>query len=179
VNHSATVGSRQAQLGMIEYSDFECPFCSRFATDVMPTLKREYVETGKLMIVFRHLPLEIHDQAEGAAVASVCAGKQEHFWQAHDALFTLPSALQVERLQSLGAALGLDIPTYHECLDAEATRALVAADKGEAARLGITGTPTFLLGTLEQGVQVRVVEALTGAKPIAAFRAAIERLLDE
>ena len=83
---------------MLEFSDFECPYCGKFSTEVLPTLQKQYIETGRLLFAFRNLPLKIHPHAEAAAFAASCAGEQQKFWPFHDLLFANPKALEELKL---------------------------------------------------------------------------------
>lgn len=143
-----SVGSRSAAIVITEFSDFQCPYCR----DAQPALKQVITEYGKqVRFVFKHLPLDIHAEAFTAAQSAVCAGEQSAFWKMHDALFAL-DALSMENITSTAKRLGLDSKTFTECLSAERSREAVRKDIQEARRLGINGTPTFLInGKLIRG----------------------------
>jgi len=171
----STIGAATAQVGVLVYSDFECPYCARFARDTMPTLVRDYVDRGRVALAFKHLPLEaIHPRARKAAEAAECAGEQGRFWQMHDLLFALPRALQPSDLNSKAARLGIDRLSFSRCLDGEmAVR--VDNDLEEARELMVSGTPTFFFGALQRDGTIRVIRRESGAIPPKAF----SKILDE
>lgn len=139
-------GNANAPVTIIEFSDFECPFCKRFADDVMPTVQKDYIDTGKVKMVFMQLPLEqIHPNARGAALASECAAEQEMFWVYHDELFKDQSKLSISDLKAAAVTVGLDTAQFNTCLDTERYDALVDAELQTAQTYGISGTPGFLI----------------------------------
>jgi protein-disulfide isomerase len=142
-------GAADAKITMVEFSDFQCPFCSRFA----PTLDQVMAKYGdRVKLVFRHLPLPIHPQAPKAAEAAVCAQDQGKFWEMHDALFRNQNALGVDGLKARAAELGLDAQAFATCLDSGTKTAAVAADAADARKVGIEGTPAlFVNGRLIDG----------------------------
>ncbi len=130
-----------------EYSDFYCPYCRRLALKVLPQLKRELIDKGRLRFDYRHFPLvEIHPDAFQAALASECAAEQGKFWPYHDALFaTLEKQESVDYL-ALARRLGLDDRRFSTCLSQERYQKVVKAMRSEAERLGLDGTPTVFVG---------------------------------
>jgi protein-disulfide isomerase len=171
----ATLGKPDAPLTMIEFSDYQCPFCRRYVQTTLPALKQEYVETGKLRYVFRDFPLDrIHPNARKAAEAARCAGDQGKYWAMHDTLFGEPEALAVDDLKADAARLGLDAAAFAACLESGAHAASVQKGVDDGLSAGVQGTPSFFLGkTRPDGI----VEGLmiTGAQPLAEFRQEIER----
>jgi protein-disulfide isomerase len=177
ITGAAVRGSADAKIGFVIYSDFECPFCARFANDTWPALDSKYVATGKVRAAFRHLPIEsIHPSAVKAAEATECAGKQGQFWPMHDILFKNSKGLAAGLLPGYAQQIQLDVAVFEACLKG-ATTAKVRADATSAAALGITGTPAFLLGTIEGDGKVKVTERIAGARPLTAFETAIDKLL--
>ena len=170
-------GVQTARIAIVVYSDFQCPFCGAVARDTLPMLIRDYVDTGKVLLAFKHLPLAIHPLAPGAAAAAVCAAQQGRFWQMHDRLFMEPIRLADSDLRSAAVQAGVDLNIYDFCRAGESAAEIVEADKSHAESLGITGTPTFLFGTVASEGTVRATDVLTGAKPIAVFRQILDRLL--
>jgi protein-disulfide isomerase len=144
-----SVGDKGAPVTIIEFSDFQCPFCK----GAQGALKRVLQAYGKnVRLVFKNLPLEMHAQALPAARAAFCAGEQNRFWQYHDALFT-SNNLAPETLKNIAAGLGLNQPKFEECVSSEPSRAAVLKDVEEARRLGVDATPTFIInGTFVRGV---------------------------
>tara|TARA_Y100000310_G_scaffold294203_1_gene324493 strand:+ start:6343 stop:7062 length:720 start_codon:yes stop_codon:yes gene_type:complete len=164
-------GEKGAKVEIIEFSDFECPFCGRFYTQTMSQLIENYVDTGKVVFAFKHLPLPFHSNAQKAAEATECAGNvggSDSFWGMHDAIFEGgTSSLGIAQLKGYATDIGLDQSEFDSCLDNGDTEAKVKAHAAEAAKLGASGTPTFFVN----GVK------LVGAQPYTAFEAAIEAAL--
>ncbi|MBT3298226.1 DsbA family protein [archaeon] len=161
-------GDADAPVTIIEFSDFECPYCARGWT-TMKEIETNYVETGQVKIEFRHLPLSFHANAEGAALASLCAGEQGMFWEYHDGLFENQNLLSSSYLDTLAEELDLDIDEFDECLDSREYIDWINSDKGMASSKGITGTPAFLVNG----------ELIKGAQPYSTFETAIEAALAE
>jgi len=173
-------GGAGARLVLVEFSDFQCPFCGRHAKQTMPQIEREYVSTGKLLYVMRNLPLEqIHPDAFRAASAAECAGDQGKYWQMHEKLFGNQQALGAADLARYAQETGAEPAKFKQCMDADTHGAKVRQDLAEAQAAGITGTPTFFLGVTEGGGKVKVVRRIQGAQPFPVFKAAIDGLLAE
>ena len=158
-------GDVNAPVTLVEYSDFECSFCSR----VKPTLDQVLEEfDGQVRLVFRHFPLSFHTNAQKAGEASECAGDQDKFWEMHDLLFENQSALDVASLKSYAVDLGLNASTFNDCLDNGTHATTVSSGLTEGSTYGVQGTPaTFVNGTL-----------VSGAQPFESFKAAIETALE-
>ena len=170
-------GDRTAKVAIIEYSDFECPYCGNVARDAVARILRDYVRTGRVMFAFRHLPLErVHPFALKAAEAAECANHQGKFWEMHDLLFANQRSLDSGNLHKFGTSVGLDEPVFTACLKGAAT-AKVRADIASAKSLQITGTPTFLLGSIQSDGRVRVLRRVSGALPSQALSDIAEQLL--
>ena len=172
-------GDKNAPVTVIEFSDFQCPFCSRFFRQTLPQLDKEYIKTGKIKLVYRDYPLvRIHPDAFKAAEAAQCAGDQGKYWQMHDRFFANPKSLGEKDLPGHAKALGLDAAKFKTCLDSGQKKAGVRADIADAVKAGVRGTPTFLIGYTEPGKStITGVSRIRGARPFASFKAAIDRLL--
>lgn len=171
-------GSATAKVALIEFSDYQCPFCSRYTKDVLPQIRTDYVETGKIKYVFRDMPLPFHQHAFKAAEAAHCAGVQGKFWEMHDALFENQSALAPEQLAGHAKTVGVVDAQFQQCLDSGKFAADINKDIADAGAAGITGTPSFLVGVIQPGDgRVKVVRKLVGAKPYAEFKAALDAAL--
>lgn len=170
-------GSTTAVVTLVEFSDFECPFCARHVAQTYPQLESEYIATGKLRYVFRHFPLErIHAHALKAGEAAACADEQGRFWEMHHRLFANQKALFRDDLIKHGAALGLDVARFTGCLDGRMT-ALVRRDLALGSQIGVDQTPTFFIGLSLPGNKMKVVRKFNGAVPYATFKAAIDALI--
>jgi protein-disulfide isomerase len=172
-------GDPAAPLVLVEYSDYQCPFCARHARETAPLIDREYVQAGRVRHVFVDLPLErAHPLALKAAEAAACAGEQKRFWEMHDRLFA--SQDRLEPWVAHAEALSLGGPAFEECLASGRHAAAIRRGVAEAARLSIATTPYFLIGRSERGgTSVRVVTTLPGARPFAAFKEVLDGLLAE
>lgn len=172
------MGSVSAPVGLVEYADFQCPFCGEFARDVLPVFKQQYVATGRVAFAFRHWPLEpSHRFALEASIAALCAGHQGRFWEMQAALFHQQRRLDRSNLLRLGSKLKLNEDELRQCLDTTDPGS-VRRGKTRAHELGLSGTPSFLLGRRE-GDGIRVTRVLTGQQTIAQIREAVERLLTD
>jgi protein-disulfide isomerase len=158
-------GPATAPITIVEFSDFQCPYCAR----VNPTLKQVQDRYGdKLRVVFRDFPLlQIHKDAAKAAEAAECAQDQGKFWEMHDKLFSNQAKLQVEALKQSAAEIGLDTASFNECLDSGKHSAEWRKDMEEGERFGVTGTPAFFING----------RLLAGAQPLEAFTTVIDEEL--
>jgi protein-disulfide isomerase len=135
-------GPADAPVTIVEFSDFECPFCSR----VVPTLDQVRAKYGdKVRIVFRQYPLPMHSNAQKAAEASLCANDQGKFWELHDAMFQNQKALGVDQLKAKAVELGMNAETFNSCLDSNKYAAQVAQDMKEGSAAGVSGTPAMFI----------------------------------
>lgn len=171
-------GSRNATVAFIEFSDFQCPFCAQYTGAAYPEIKRNFVETGKIQYLFRHLPLEqLHPNARKAAEASECARDQGRFWEYHDRLFANQKALRGEDLDTHARAVGLDISRFQMCVSDGRMAATISESIAEAKRLGLTGTPSFLIGEIQNDGTVRVTRRISGAQPFSVLKSALDDLI--
>lgn len=170
-------GNQSARITIIEFSDYQCPYCKRHVDQTMPRLLEDYVNKGTVRYAFRDLPLsEIHPLAAKAAEAARCAGDQGKYWEMHDRLFANQKELQPEKLPGHAQAIGLDAGKFKSCLDDNRHAAAVQQDLEAGEQLGAQGTPAFVLG-LSDGNQVKDGVIIHGAQPIAVFKAEIDKLL--
>ena len=178
VTDNPSLGKPDAPVVVVEFSDYQCPFCQRFFQTTLPTLKADYIASGKVRYVFRDLPIaSIHPQAQKAAEAAHCAGEQGKYWEMHDHLFQNQRALGVPQLKLYAREMKLDATAFEACLDQGKYVSKIEKNVADAGSVGISGTPSFLVGKrLADGT----VEGslIRGAQPITAFRQAIDRLLE-
>jgi len=156
-------GASQAPVTIVEFADFQCPYCSR-AADTVARVMAAY--EGKVRLVFRHFPLSFHEKAPKAAEAGACADEQGKFWALHDALFE-SQALEPESLKMQAQRLGLDAAKFDSCLDSGRMAALVKRDLAAGQKAGVTGTPAFFING----------RLLSGAQPEDEFRKIIDQEL--
>jgi len=174
-----TEGKPNAPVTLVEFTDYECSFCARHVKETYPQLKHDYIETGKVRYVFRNFPLEsIHKQSFKAHEAATCAADQGKFWEMHDRLFASQPALTPPQLITYAQAVGLDAEKFQACFNADAHAAQIRKDISDGERAGVTGTPTFFLGsTTPNSPTLKVTNTLIVAKPYSAFKEAIDALL--
>ena len=169
-------GNLDAPVVIVEFSDFQCPFCQRHVEDTQPTLDEQFVATGEILWVFKHFPLSIHPQAPLAGVASECAAEQGQFWEMHHALFSNSDLWGVSDpvpgLTSLAEDLALDMDQFSACLADQAMMDRVNSDLADGAPF-VQGTPTFIV---LYGGQGRIIP---GALPLDQFADALRQMVDE
>lgn len=170
-------GDSGARVAIMEFSDFECPFCGRHAREVYPRLVEEYVDTGKVQYVFRHFPLDSHPLAIKAAVSVECAARQGKYWEMHDLLFQANGAVTETALLRHAASLGLQPEDFATCLVDNATVDHVMEDRLQGRELGVTSTPTFFFAEVRDDGTFSVLAKLSGARPYSAFQSALDDLL--
>jgi len=146
-----SLGRATAPLTMVEFTDYQCPYCRRFQAEEWPQLKRDYIDTGKLRFIVRDLPLEIHASAGPASEAAHCAGEQGRFWAMHAALLAGTQDFASGGITRRAQALELDLPRFDECLKAQRYAQLIEAHVREADAAGIDGTPGFIVGRTVHG----------------------------
>lgn len=162
-------GVENAPVTIIEFSDFECPFCARFVEQTLPQIKENYIKAGKVKLVFRDFPLPFHQNAKKAHEAAECADEQGKYWEYHDLLFKNYQSLIVENLKKYAQEMKLDVAKFNECLDSGRMGAEVEKDLRDGANYGVSGTPTFFINGIE----------LVGAQPYSAFAEIIEQELNK
>jgi len=172
VDDDAFLGDKNAKVTMIEFSDFQCPFCRKFWKDTLPQIKSQYVDTGKVKFVYRDFPLEsIHPGSRPYAESTECARDQSKFWEMHDKIFQEQDKqgqgtvqFDLSNLKKWAAEIGLDASKFNNCLDSGKYKNEVSKDLSDATSSGGQGTPYFIIGTTP----------LSGAQPFAAFQQVIE-----
>jgi protein-disulfide isomerase len=171
-------GSPIAKVAIVEFSDFQCPFCARYIRDTYPQVVKDYIDTGKIKYVWRDLPLEsIHPNAFKAAEAAHCAGEQGRFWEMHDVLFANSTNLGADQLPKHAETVKLDAAPFQTCLASARYASSIRKDIEDAESLGVTGTPSFFIGTVQPNGSVKVTKKLVGARGFAEFKTAIDSLL--
>jgi protein-disulfide isomerase len=173
-------GNADAPVTLVEFTDYQCPFCKRHATGTLPQIVKEYVETGKLKYVLRDFPLnQIHPNAAKLAQATLCADDQDKAWGMHDRIFSAVKSPDPNKLSKDIKMLGLDAKEFTTCMTSEKYAAKIEASIAEGGNLGIRGTPAFFLGKTDMNDpgKVMATEKIVGAQPFAKFKKAIDRLL--
>jgi len=169
-----SIGSKDAPITMVEFTDFQCPFCQSFHLRTFVDLKKNYIDTGKVRFVSRDFPLDFHPNAMQAAQAGRCAGEQGQFWPMRDRMGSNPEQLDLEHLVAYAADLKLDSGKFRSCVESGKYKAAIQADLAEANRIGADGTPAFVLGrSTKDGVDGELV---VGALPYASFDQKLKEL---
>ena len=170
---AAVLGDESAEVTIVEFTDYQCPFCARYYTDTYSTIMSDYVDTGKVKYVFRDLPLSFHQNAKPASLAARCAGDQNKYFEMHDRIFEgqeeWSSGDPVEIFAGYAGEIGLNVSTYNSCYENDNHGAVIDADVALATKVGATGTPTFFINGSK----------LVGAQPTATFQNLIDTALGE
>ena len=170
----AMLGSKEAPLTIVEFTDYQCPFCQRFHTTSFPDLKKNYIDTGKVRFYSRDLPLDFHPNAMRAAQAARCANEQGQFWKLRDAMGANPNKLDMDSLLADAADLKMDVNAFRACVESEKYKNAVQTDVMEAMKIGASGTPTFVIGkSTPDGVDG---ELMVGAQPYPLFEQKLKEL---
>jgi len=169
VGDAPAKGDPNAPVVIIEYSEYQCPYCQRYVDETLTQITAKYVETGKVYYAFKDFPLDFHPNARPAAQAAHCAGEQEAYWEMHDLLFAKRAVWSdqgnaKESFVTYAGSLGLDETAFSQCLDSGRYNEIIDANIQEGARFGVRGTPAFFVN----------VHFISGAQPFAVFEAAIE-----
>lgn len=179
------LGDKNAKLTLVEFSDYECPFCKKSFNEVLPELKKNYITTGKVRLVYKDLPLSFHQNAAKEAEAAQCAkdqGGDIAYFKYHDQIFTKTNSggtgITLEQLPTLAKEAGLNVAQFQKCLDSGKLKAEVDKDLAEAQKVGASGTPTWFLGKTTSNYSVEGV-IMMGAQPFSTFKTAIDPQLSQ
>jgi protein-disulfide isomerase len=182
ISGDPSMGDPSAKVVLIEFSDFECPFCSEYFKTIYRQVIDGYVKTNKIRYVFGDFPGEkIHPHALKAAEAARCANEQGNFWQMHDQLFTRQRDIATTGIADSAKDAGLNLAVFDSCLAGGKYTAKIREAEQLTANLGLQGTPAFVFGIPDPAnpSKVKLVRALVGAQPYAQFQQAIDSLLSK
>lgn len=172
IPNSRREGATNAKVTIVEFSDFQCPFCERFYTDSYQQIKKDYLDTGKsVQFIFANFPLSFHPNAQPAANAAACAEEQGKFWDYHDKLFTNQTSLGDASYKQWAQDLGLNAAQFNTCYDTKKYDNTITAETRLGSQVGVSGTPTIYI------VGPKGSQQIVGAQPYATFKAAIEAAL--
>lgn len=160
-------GEANAPATIVEFSDYECPFCGKFYTETLPLIQEQYIKTGKVKLVYKDFPLDFHPSAQKAAEAARCVGEQkgdEGYWKMHDLLFENQQTLSVANYKKWARSLGVVGTKFDQCLDEGKYAAAVQADLKYGQKLGVSGTPSFFING----------KMVTGSQPFEVFKQVID-----
>ena len=167
-------GNPQAPITLLEYSDFTCGYCEKFFQETWPILFSEYIDTGKMRLVYRDFPRAPSGPSVDTALAARCAGEQGQYWAMHDRLFSSGDKFSTAQLQKQAEDLQLDAKQFASCLEASRYTQDIFKDRMEAGQLGIRGTPHFILYVTDHPQEAVVIP---GAFPYEVFKEEIDKLL--
>ncbi|GAA5645125.1 DsbA family protein [Vibrio proteolyticus] len=173
-----SMGETSAKIAIIEFSDFQCPYCKRYVDQTFAKIKDNYIDSGKLRYLARDFPLKFHPQAKSAAVAAVCSFQQNAYWPMRDSLFANVRQLGDELYQKAAGELSLDMTKFTACLSDPKVVEKINEDITLATSLGVRGTPSFLIGRIENNEMVEP-KLVVGAQDYRVFSALFEQLLAE
>jgi len=170
-----SLGKSNAPLVMVEYTDYECPFCRQFHMNTFDQIRRTYVDSGKVMYVSRDFPLDMHKNAPRAAVAGRCAAEQGKFWELRHAMIANADKLGAEQIVGYAKELKLDIAKFRPCMLSNRFKKSIDEDMDEGRSIGIGGTPSFVIGRMVNGKLEGV--RMVGAMPYINFAAKLDEML--
>lgn len=180
IDDDAIKGNKdKAKVGIVEFSDYQCPFCKRFYSDTLSQIAKEYIDTDKAIFVYRDLPLDaLHPNARSAAEAAECAGEESpaKYLEFHNNIFETSDELSESKLKDIAKEIGLNTGKFNDCFDNKKMADEVKKDESDAAAAGINGTPGFVVGTLEDDGTVNG-ELISGAMPFSEFQKVINKYL--
>ena len=168
------IGSKDAPVTMVEFTDFQCPYCQRFHVSTFNDLKKNYIDTGKVRFVSRDLPLDFHPNAMQAAQAGRCAGEQGQFWPMRDQMGSHPEQLDIAHLLAFAGDLKLNVDTFRACVESGKYKNAIQTDMQEAVKIGANGTPSFVIGKTQPDTVDG--ELVIGAMPYSVFDAKLKEL---
>lgn len=165
-------GQANAPVTIVEFSDFECPFCGRFFSTTYPDIDKNYIQTGKAKLYYMDFPLSFHPQAEPAALAAACAQEQNKFWEFHDKIFANQQSLSDDSYKKWAKEIGLNEQQFSTCYTSKKYLSEVQGDFDTGSKAGVSGTPSFKIckGAAD-------CTTIVGAQPFAAFKSAIDSKL--
>ena len=172
------MGSNDAPLTIVEFSDFECSYCRRFHDQVLPALQRDYIDTGLVRFIHKDLPLPFHRQAKAAAAAARCAAEQNRYWDLYGALFDQQACLACKGVIGIAEDINLDTSGLQACMQQDATQTLIQANLSEAELHNIRATPTFIIGPSRRDGKHHG-DIVEGAMPWPEFKTLIDQQLDD
>ena len=168
------LGSKDAPITMVEYTDYQCPFCQSFHVKSFGDLRKNYIDTGKVRFYSKDLPLDMHANAMRAAQAARCANDQGQFWKLREVMSSNPGQLDMDSLVADAAGLKMDTGAFRSCLETGKYKEAVQSDVMEAMKIGANGTPSFVVGkSIPNGVDGELV---VGALPYQVFDAKLKEL---
>lgn len=183
IDDEPVLGNKNAPVTLVEFVDYECPFCKRFFDQTLPDIKKSYIDTGKVKLVMRDFPLSFHQNAHKESQAALCArdqGGDSIYFKYHDEIFKRTTSngtgLALDQLPKIASDIGIDGNKLQGCLDSEKYKVKVDQDIAEGTKAGVNGTPSFFVGKSTSGNEIEG-QIIVGAQPFSAFQPTIDNLL--
>ncbi|WP_445370982.1 DsbA family protein [Methylomonas sp. HW2-6] len=175
---AANISSAKASpnIAVVEFSDYECPFCAKHNKNVLPKLRERYIDKGVIQYVMMDFPLEFHAHAKMAALATRCAGEQKQYWPMHDAIFEAKGQVNDELLAEVVSRHKLDLAVLRKCMDDPVQLDKLQSDIALGSSLGVNGTPAFLIGKINKNKQLVEYRRFDGVQSFETFASMIDSL---
>jgi protein-disulfide isomerase len=171
-------GAPDAEIVLLEFSDYQCPYCGKYANETFGQIDEAFVATNRVQYAFHNYPLSNHADAIPAAVAAECSGEQGKYWEMHDRLFAKQADLSKRIWLQEAPELQLNMQAFEKCLSG-AKAEKVKADMAQASRFGVNSTPTFFIGKLTKNGQMKALRRISGAQPYAVFEKQLNKILGD
>lgn len=171
-------GDAEAKVTLVEFTDYQCPFCSRHVNSVLPQFIKSYVDTGKVRYVLRDFPLSFHKDAKNAAIAAHCAGEQGKYWEMHHVLFANQKALGMDKLSEYAGSLELDVAAFDECMGSGRQAGKVDVGLKDGGKATVRGTPSFVIGMVDEDGKVKGTKIIRGAVGYPVFKKTLDDMLN-
>lgn len=178
LDNSPALGTRKATVGIVEFSDYQCPFCGRFHARTFMLIKQKYIDTGQILYVYWDYPMDFHAQAKPAAIAANCAGEQGAYWAMQRRLYADQRRLSPEFYEELAGEMRLNAEAFNACVSDPQQAGEVDKDLAYAKSIGIYATPSFVVGRVE-GTSLVKGKVISGVQSLATFSRVIDELLNE
>ena len=169
-------GDPKAPVTIVEFSDYQCPYCRKFHNEILPQIQKEYISKGKVRYIFRDFPLSFHKQAVPAAIAANCAGEQGKYWEMNNFLFANPGKLSTAKIIPEAESLGLDKAKFEACVNDDSKKAEVDADFKAGKKYGVRGTPSLFIGKTGDGTEMNALY-LRGLRQFDSLKPIIDKKL--
>ena len=169
-------GDPKAPVTIVEFSDYQCPYCRKFHNEILPQIQEEYISKGKVRYIFRDFPLSFHKQAVPAAIAANCAGEQGKYWEMNNFLFANPGKLSTAKIIPEAESLGLDKAKFEACVNDDSKKAEVDADFKAGKKYGVRGTPSLFIGKTGDGTEMNALY-LRGLRQFDSLKPIIDKKL--
>ncbi len=180
IEGSPVLGKTNAPIILLEFTDYQCPYCRRHVINTYPKIIKDYVDTGKVKYIIREFPLkQIHPNAENASKASLCAGEQDGYWKMHDLIFQGRQRMGKDVLLGYAEKLKLNMDLFQSCFNSDKYEKQINRDVQDGGELGVQGTPSFIFGKTDakNPNKFKAIQFLRGAHPYNKFKKVIEDLL--